>query len=291
MKASGQFPKWLEQISIHLQTSKQWQIPTVKPGEQAVAMTRRFSLLPRARRITRGFTLVELLVVIAVISILAALLLPALVSAKEKARRVACKNNVRQFILTAHLLANDNEEKVPSGLSDNRDAGDEHIPVISTATRKALIQYSGTEKIIECPSLGNPFNKKDGWYYESYGFVIGYNYLGGHTNTPWPVDAGFSNWVSPQTINEKSSLVLVTDANDWSPGFGKTFAPHGSRGPILRDNDYSNERAAGAPPAAIGAAGGNVGLLDGSVSWKKISQMKQYRGSRFWDNDGCLALW
>jgi prepilin-type processing-associated H-X9-DG protein len=37
--------------------------------------------------------------------------------------------------------------------------------------------------------------------------------------------------------------------------------------------------------------GGNVGMLDGSVSWRRIHQMQIYRGSQLWDDDGCWAMW
>ena len=79
--------------------------------------------------------------------------------------------------------------------------------------------------------------------------------------------------------------------NDWSPGYGQTFAPHGRSGPILNGADYSNTEAAGATSAAIGAAGGNIGLLDGSISWKPVKQMRIYRGSQMWGDNGCWAMW
>ena len=68
--------------------------------------------------------------------------------------------------------------------------------------------------------------------------VIAYNYLGGHTRTPWGGAGGFSLWISPQTISDDSALPLVTDMNDWSPVYGNSFAPHGARGPILRDSYF-----------------------------------------------------
>ena len=41
----------------------------------------------------------------------------------------------------------------------------------------------------------------------------------------------------------------------------------------------------------IGAVGGHLGLLDGSVYWKHIRDMKIYRGSRQWDDTGCYTTW
>ena len=115
----------------------------------------------------RRFTLIELLVVIAIIAILAAILLPALQSARERARSSSCVGNLNSTGKAAMNYLNDNRGRWPGGLSitTSSNSGQFQWPIcmirgkyiadfsLERAANKAMTKF-GDAKGYYCPSIG-----------------------------------------------------------------------------------------------------------------------------------------
>ncbi len=211
-----------------------------------------------------GFTLIELLVVIAIIAILASMLLPALSSAKEQAKRAKCKSNQRQYVMTVLMYASNNQGKFPTEETP-------HVSWVAPKIYEYLKEEVGTN-LLFCP------NKKDWFDVQPWGRRLGYYSLYGRDTDnpqmpqepprwpwkPWP-------WKSPQNDSPRDPLLPMTadlvEKATASPNI--TSAPHGPNGPVESEPGRTPE------PEAIGSDGGHVGRVDGSVIWRNQERMRK----------------
>ena len=107
---------------------------------------------PMPRRFARqGFTVVGLLIIIAVLAILAAMLLPALAAAKRKAQRINCVNNLKQDGLAFRLWEGDNGDNYPMAVSTNKNGTMEYAGEVFRHFQVMSNELS-TPKILVCPA-------------------------------------------------------------------------------------------------------------------------------------------
>lgn len=231
-----------------------WNRPRIAPGQMQNFLSH--------RSFSRNFTLIELLIVIAIIAILAALLLPALNAARDKAMAVRCLSNLKQQGAGFLQYAMDNKERVPCSATPGTNG-------VHYAWRLAIAPYVGTKaekkylfnnepearnSIFFCqksnrtagsPEFGN--NSPEA----SYGLAYAYNLNIGWYSTN-PKGCKFLSDIKGKSAAE---TILTADLSDLSIGPGNI--------PVCWSPDISD-------PNVVGnrhSLGINLNWADGHASW------------------------
>lgn len=203
----------------------------------------------QARKLS-GFTLVELLVVLAIVSILASLLLPALSRAKERGRRAVCLSNLSQILKLCTMYAMDNDDKFFPARE-----GAVQI-ALNPLAKKAAVNAGLFGTIWTCPNRPE-FPIHDPVYDQ---WLLGYQYFGGVTN--WNTPRGLFPSRSPINLASAKPLwVLAADATM------KIDRAWGGGSALFRNMPPHRDAPKRQPE------GGNQVHMDGSARWIPFEKM------------------
>ena len=252
------------------ESSREWKVERASPLPLLASGFRLLAPSPRPRR---GFTLVELLVVIGVIAVIVALLLPTLGRATDSARRIQCASNIRNLLQWTECYAAENRGWLPALHSPNVcwpywfDSNSNGFDW----RNRMLSDLGDTRDLFYCPSnpawnINTYWNFPDGLLTDTVS-VWGYSYY------PRPVQDVFV-WANPPTAsspmklsNQPWTASQLTDSPYydviWSDNCRSDNGQFGSAEGA--NHVFGNEPTPAVMPNGNG--GTNVGYLDGHVEW------------------------
>jgi prepilin-type N-terminal cleavage/methylation domain-containing protein/prepilin-type processing-associated H-X9-DG protein len=210
---------------------------------------------PRLPRVAPpGFTLIELLVVIAIIAILAAILFPVFARARERARRAACINNMKQLGIAFLMYADDNSNRIPpfQAYFTNRTGTWQPTP-------NGIIAYTKARAIDQCPSLTRAEKQQPPpWSYSINAYCTWVAAKGYYDNS-LVMRAEFDGIPISLYPNPSRTILLVDEAKHYDD------SPTPLNDPAFVFTDTTTNRHDG--KANVTFLDGRVGTVPGGLDW------------------------